>query len=76
MIERLPIPGFILTREERGNAKAESSKALATYHSARAQHPEPAGVNLYEKIPTLTGSGCLGGPGARLSGGTKLPRVA
>lgn len=52
-MERLPVLSFIWTREERQYAKIESRKALAMYHTVRAQHPELTGTKLYEKIITL-----------------------
>lgn len=56
MIERLPILGFILTRQERHYAKAESGRALAMYHTVREQYPGLSGIALYERIvANLTG---------------------
>ena len=50
MLDRLPGVGFICKREERHYAMRESRKALAMYHAVHAQHPELAGVRLYERI--------------------------
>jgi hypothetical protein len=57
MKEAPPILGFLWTREERQYAKRESRKALAMYHAVRAEHPELAGLPLYEQVVvSLTGA--------------------